>query len=204
MIKPNGYDEASTQGEFEQIEVGGHHLVIKQVSEKVNKNGGNMIVVSFDFANNDKQPHYFMDAFKADIRPDKKWPRRGTAYINVLDKDGKTTRNYKTFCTCYEESNNSKINWIEDSTAWCAQFKNKIIGGNFGIVHSVYEGKEIAPVDLRWFVTDSKVGEVKPPKEKMLSDSEKASLTDGNASTGSGTPDFVQVSDSDLEALPFN
>lgn len=204
MIKPNGYDQTKEQGEFEQIEVGGHHLIIKQVSEKTNKNGGAMIVVSFDFADNDKQPNYFMDAFKADIRPDKKWPRRGTAYINVLDSEGKTTRNYKTFCSCFENSNNVKINWVEDSATWCAQFKNKRVGGAFGIVHSIYDGKEIAPVELRWFITDSKVEETKAPKEKMLSESDKASLNAGNTSTASGTPDFVNVSNSDMEALPFN
>jgi hypothetical protein len=201
MIKPNGYDEASTQGEFEQIELGGHHLIIKQVSEKKNKNGGDMIVVSFDFANNDKQPNFFMNQFKEDIRPEKKWPRRGTSYINVLDSKGNTSRNYKTFCTCFENSNNTKINWVEDSATWCAQFKNKRVGGAFGIVHSIYDGKEIAPVELRWFITNSKVEETKAPKEKMLSDSDKASLNVGNTS---GTPDFVQVTDSEEEALPFN
>ena len=203
MIKPNGYDEASTQGEFEQIELGGHHLIIKQVSEKKNKNGGDMIVVSFDFANNDKQPNFFMNQFKEDIRPEKKWPRRGTSYINVLDSKGNTSRNYKTFCTCFENSNHTTINWVEDPAAWCSQFKNKIIGGAFGIVHSVYEGKEIAPIELRWFVTDSKVAETKVPKEKMLSDEDKAKLAADNT-TITGTPDFVAVSDSDMEALPFN
>jgi hypothetical protein len=119
----------------------------------------------------------------------------------VLDNENKATRNYKTFCSCFENSNNTKINWVEDSATWCAQFKNKRVGGAFGIVHSIYDGKEIAPVELRWFVTNSKVEETKAPKEKMLSDSDKASLNVGNTS---GTPDFVQVADTEAEALPFN
>jgi hypothetical protein len=203
MIKPNGYDEAQVQGEIERPEVGGHHLIIKQVSERQNKNGGDMIVVSFDFAKNDKQPELFMKQFKADVRPDKKWPNKATQYINVLDNEGKTSRGYKTFCSCFENSNNVKINWVEDSAAWCAQFKNKIIGGAFGIVHSIYQGKEIAPVELRWFVTDSKVEETEAPKEKMLSDSDKASLSAGNNNTAPADG-FMNIPDGVDEEVPFN
>ena len=73
MQKPNNYEETQAQGEWTLVELGGHKMVIKQVSEKQSQNGKHMIVVLFDFAPDDKQPNYFMDSFQNDSRPDKKW-----------------------------------------------------------------------------------------------------------------------------------
>lgn len=125
MNMPQGYEQAQVQGERELPELGGHHMIIKNVKVSETKTGKKMIVVSFDFASNDRQPEFFMKAFKADTREDKKWPRRGTQYIVVTGNDGLTSRGYKTFCTCYENSNGAKVKWVEDDEAWCAQFKNK-------------------------------------------------------------------------------
>ena len=85
MQKPAGYDEAQAMGNFIPVELGGHKLVIKQVNEVESKSGDPMIVVLFDFAPDDKQPGYFTEMFKNDIRPDKKWPNQGTQYIMVND-----------------------------------------------------------------------------------------------------------------------
>ena len=74
MQKPNNYDETQAGGEFTPVELGGHKLVIKQVTETKSKSGKDMIVVFFDFAPDDVQPGYFTEQFKNDIRPDKKWP----------------------------------------------------------------------------------------------------------------------------------
>lgn len=81
MQKPNDYDNTQAQGEYIPVELGGHKLVIKQVTETTSKTGKPMIVVCFDFAPDDVQPGYFMEQFKNDIRPDKKWPNQATQYI---------------------------------------------------------------------------------------------------------------------------
>ena len=123
MQKPSGYDEATTMGnQKEAINLGGHHLIIKQVTETLSSTNKPMIVVLFDFAENDKQAGLLMKEFKNDDRADKKWPFRGSQYIMVQDYSdpNKTSRNYKTFCTCFEQSNGTKINWTEDSAAWAA------------------------------------------------------------------------------------
>ena len=52
MKKPNNYEETQAQGEFTPVELGGHHLVIKQVNEKKSSTGKDMLVVLFDFAPN--------------------------------------------------------------------------------------------------------------------------------------------------------
>ena len=110
MQKPNNYDNTPAGGNYEAPEVGGHHMIIKQVNESQTKAGKPMVVILVDFAKNDKQPELFMKQFKDDIRPDRKWPRGGTIYCTTTDKDGKTSRNFKTFCTCYEKSNGATIN----------------------------------------------------------------------------------------------
>lgn len=74
MRKPANYDNTQASGEFTPVELGGHFLIIRDVEETQSKNGKDMIIVRFDFASNDKQPGYFMKAFKDDIRPDKRWP----------------------------------------------------------------------------------------------------------------------------------
>lgn len=50
MQKPNNYDETPAGGEFTPVDLGGHKLIIKQVSETKSKSGKDMIVVLFDFA----------------------------------------------------------------------------------------------------------------------------------------------------------
>ena len=81
MKKPNNYENTQAQGEFIPVELGGHKMVIKSVEERMSKTNKPMIVVFFDFAPGDKQAGYFMESFKNDIRPEKKWPNQGTQYI---------------------------------------------------------------------------------------------------------------------------
>ena len=125
MQKPNGYEEAQASGEFTPVNLGGHHAVIMQVTEKKSSTGKDMIVVVFDFAKNDEQAGYFNDRFKNDTRDDKKWPFNGTKYIMVNDYQdaNKTSRQFKTFCTCFEKSNGTEVNWGLPN--WGAQFKGK-------------------------------------------------------------------------------
>ena len=196
MQKPNGYDEAKAGGDFTPVELGGHYLVIKQVSEKMNKNNQPMIVVLFDFAQNDAQAGYFMESFKNDIRPDKKWPNQATQYINVYDQDGKTSRNFKTFTTCVEHSNAGFTTQWEDK--FCEQFKNKNIGGVCGEQLDYYNGEEKKKRVLRWFVSADKVADAKIPDV-----SETAAYKNRGVS-GTGTDGFMNIPDGIDEELPFN
>lgn len=79
MKKPNNYENTQSLGEFTPVELGGHYLVVKEVLETKSSTGKEMIKVSFDFAQNDKQAGYFMESFKNDIRPDKKVAKPGSA-----------------------------------------------------------------------------------------------------------------------------
>jgi hypothetical protein len=189
----------------EEIALGGHYLIIKQVNETVSSTNKPMIVVLFDFDQTDKQAGLLMKEFKDDDRADKKWPHRGTQYIMVNDYQdpSKTSRSYKTFCTCFEQSNGVKINWVEDSAAWAAQFKNKKIGGAFGVVHSVYQGKEVERTELRWFISDDKVSTCQVPMDKLLNENQKKQLTTSDTQETDNNG-FINIPEGVDEQLPFN
>lgn len=196
MQKPNNYDETPAGGDFTPVELGGHKLIIKQVSETKSKNGKDMIVVLFDFASDDVQPGYFTEQFKNDIRPDKKWPNQATQYILKEDAEGKCNRSFKTFTTCVEHSNTGFTTQWGDN--WGAQFKNKKIGGVFGIVEEEYNGERKKKRKLRWFISSDKVAEAQVPEEKLL-----PSNGTENPYDATGT-DFMNIPDGIDEELPFN
>lgn len=164
MQKPNNFENVKV-GEFTPIIPGGHHMVLKNVEETTSKSGKAMLKVSFDFAKNDCQPEYMMNEFKNDIRPDKKWPHSGTQYIVTEDKDGNCSKSFKSFITCFENSNKCEAIWGEK---FAGQFKNKKIGGVFGKVENEYNGKVTMRTELRWFCDDSKADDAAVPADKML------------------------------------
>ena len=196
MQKPNNYDATPVQGEFTPVELGGHKLVIKQVNETKSKTGKDMIVVFFDFAQDDAQPGYFAEQFKNDIRPDKKWPNQATQYILVLDNEGNTSKSFKTFTTCVEHSNAGFTTQWGDNFG--AQFKDKKIGGVFGIVEEAYNGERKKKRKLRWFVSVDKAKDADIPSEKLLP-------VDNSTPFGPADSDgFMNIPEGIDEELPFN
>ena len=167
MIKPNNYDATQARNEFIPVELGGHKLIIKQVSEKQSSTGKPMIVVMFDFAPDDAQAGYFMEQYKNDIRPDKKWPNAGTQYILTLDSAdaSKVSRSFKGFITSVERSNGFEVEWGDK---FCEQFKNKKVGGVFGLVEEEYNGEIKKRHKLRWFCEDDRADSAAIPADKLL------------------------------------
>lgn len=194
MQKPNNYDNTQASGDFTPVTPGGHHLIIKKVEESKTKTGKPMIIVAFDMADGDSQPKYFTTMFANDIRPDKKWPRSGRQYIVTEDNDGNCSRSFKTFINCVERSNNGfQTTWGD---AFASQFKNKRIGGVFGLVENEYNGKVTKRCELRWFCDDSKADSANVPDPKLLPNTNKTV----------GVPDvngFMSVPDGDDEEVPF-
>ena len=199
MKKPNNYAETQAQGEFTPVELGGHHLVIKQVNEKKSSTGKDMLVVLFDFAKNDKQSGYFMESFKNDIRPEKKWPNQATQYILVYGDDGKTSSKFKTFTTCVEHSNAGFTTQWGDN--FCQQFKNKKIGGVFGEQMDFYNGEEKKKRVLRWFISSDKVADAQVP-DMSETQAYKQYKSNGAIASSDG---FMNIpNDIDDDELPFN
>ncbi len=201
MQKPRNYEETQAQGEFTPVELGGHQMVIKQVTETKSKTGKDMIVVLFDFDQSDKQPEYFMKQFRDDIRPEKKWPNQATQYILVHDEDGKCSRSFKTFTTCVKHSNPGfEESWGDN---WGAQFKNKKIGGVFGPQMDYYNGREMEKRVLRWFVSYDKATDAQIPNlsETQAYKNRVSGYPQGSVPAGDG---FMNIPDGIDEELPFN
>jgi len=194
MQKPSGYDDVQVGG-FTPVELGGHYCMIKQVAERQSSTGKDMIVVVFDFVKPDSQEGYFMEQFKNDVREDKKWPFAGSKYIMVNDYQdpSKTSRQFKSFCTCVENSNGYQIQW--GGKDWAAQFKGKKIGAVFGAEEHEYDGKTSMRHLVRYFCSLDAVKDAKVPEAKLLMTKAKPNNMSAD--------DFVNVPEGSDEVIPF-
>lgn len=202
MKKPEGYDQATAQGEFTPVELGGHYAVIKQVTERESSTGKEMIVVVFDFAPEDTQAGYFSTSFKNNTREDKKWPFNGTKYIMVMDYNdpNKTSRAFKTFCSCTEKSNNFEIKWGVSN--WAKQFAGKKIGVVFGEEENEYEGRITMRRVPKWFCKWDAVQDASIPAPKFISGDRRAAAKTSN-SFASDNDGFMVLPDEADEEIPF-
>ena len=193
MKKPQNYDNVKVGGYIPPM-VGGHHIIIKQVTETQSKAGKDMIVVLFDFDKNDVQPGFFTKEFKDDVRPDKKWPHAGTAYILCEDqKSGDCSKKLKSFITAFEKSNNCDAVWGDK---FAGQFKNKKIGGVFGEVENEYNGKITMRHELRWFCETDRVDGATVPDPVLLN--REPAATNQKADDG-----FMNIPDGGEEEIPW-
>lgn len=203
MNKPNDYENTQASGDYTPVRLGGHKLVIKQVSEKMSSTNKPMIVVLFDFDKGDDQADYFMESFKNDIRPDKKWPNQATKYILTEEaQSDKCSKSFKTFCTCVEKSNPGFSCWKSDNTFNFDGIKNKKVGCNFGEELDWYNGKEVKKRILRWFCSIDKVAEQTIPEVTETEAHKQASSNAAIVSEAGG--DFMAIPDGIPEELPFN
>lgn len=194
MNKPSGYDEVQVGGGFTPVDLGGHYCQIKQVAERKSSTGKDMIVVVFDFVKPDAQEGYFMEQFKNDVREDKKWPFAGSKYIMVNDyqEPSKTSRQFKSFCTCVENSNSYQIQW--GGNDWAAQFKGKKIGAVYGEEEHEYDGKVSKRRLVRYFCSLDAVKDAKIPEAKLLKNVSRPAANDTS---------FVNIPEGTEEEIPF-
>lgn len=204
MQKPNGYDEAQANGEFIPVELGGHYAIIKQVSETQSSTGKDMIVVLYDFVTPDKQAGYFQSSYENDTRDPKKWPFNGSKYILVADYEDpkKTSRNFKTFCTCVEKSNGYTIQW--GGKNWNQQFKGKKIGVVFGEEENEYEGRISMRHVPKWFCKWDAVKDAQIPAPKYLNGVSPAAVSAVSSGTNDTDEDgFMNVPEGADDEIPF-
>lgn len=127
MQKPQGYDETKVMTDFEPLTPGGYVCIIKGVKEGKSRNNNDMLTVYVDIAEGPESLR-FTKEYNDDTREDKKWPFSGTAYIMVLDKDGNTNRQLKTFIENVAESN---VGW---HVVWGNDFAKSFVGKSIGCV----------------------------------------------------------------------
>ena len=105
--KPKDYDSVKV-GEARILPAGGYICKILNAEETTSRNGKPMLKVSFDIDEGEFKG-YFRDLFKgwkenSDDPATVKWPFTGTKWILLYNNEGKTNRDFKSFCTALEDS----------------------------------------------------------------------------------------------------
>ena len=185
--KPAGYDEVQASGDFTPIELGGHKLVIKKI-EDVSNGVVSYLKVMYDTAQDDIQPNYYAEQYKNDTRDTKKWG--GVINIFPTDRDGRTRKKFKQFCTSIERSNNSQIEW---GAKFEQSIVGKVVGGVFGEEEYLDTANNVKTArKLFWFRSVDGIQDAKVPNKRTLEG------TDTNAPDG-----FVNIPEGIDEDLPF-
>ena len=114
--KPKDYDDVRV-GEPRILPAGGYICKILNAEETESRGGKPMLKVSFDIDEGEYKG-YFRDLFKgwkesSDDPATVKWPFTGTKWVMFYNSEGKTNRDFKSFCTALEDSG-TKV-WINDT-----------------------------------------------------------------------------------------
>lgn len=114
--KPKDYDDVRV-GEPRILPAGGYICKILKAEDTESKTGKPMLKVFFDIDEGEFKGYFrdLFDGWKASAEDPKsvKWAFNGTKWILYYDNEGKTNRDFKSFCTSLEDSG-TKV-WINDT-----------------------------------------------------------------------------------------
>ena len=201
--KPSNWDAVEVmEFEYTPIELGGHKGIIMKAEEYTSpQSGKTSLKVSVDTAKDDKQPEYFKEQYKNDVRIDRKWNNSAIKYIS-LGAEENQVKILKAFITAYENSNNCQFDWNKD---W-DQLKGKKIGIVFGMEEYENQAGELKTVNkLREFRSIDKIDNIKIPKVKKLDNSYVDYEEYINSKNSSNDPfsDFGNIVEISSDSLPF-
>lgn len=151
-------------GEYENLELGGHEIVILDAREHKSEFSGNIsLKISVDISGNDKQKGFFKKQYDENTSSDKKWPTGAIKYLSLKDEQ---LGYLKGFITSLEKSNpNFKFN---KKGTW-EQLKNLKLAGQFGLEeYKKQDGTIGTATKLVQFRSLDKLKEIKIPKVKKL------------------------------------
>lgn len=194
MKKFNDYETTQSYSNSEKLPVGGYVLKVANVRYEEGQNGNSdRIQLMFDIAEGE-QKDFFRKQYDAQTSEDKKW--KGTMSIYVPKDDGSeqdtwTKRRFKTIMEAFEASNPSYAwNWDENS------LKGKLIGGVFGEIKTVIDGKDITYVGMRYTITadDVRKGNFKIPDIQYKN---------GATANSGKKDDFMSIPKGSEEEIPF-
>ena len=201
--KPSNWDAVEVmEFDYSPIELGGHKGIIMKAEEYTNpQSGKTSLKVSVDTAKDDKQPEYFREQYKNDVRIDRKWSNSAIKYIPLGEEENQV-KILKAFITAYENSNNCQFDWNKD---W-DQLTSKKIGLVFGAEEYESQSGELKTVNkLREFRSIDKIDNIKIPKVKKLDNSYVDYEEYINSKNSSNEPfsDFGNIVEISSDSLPF-
>ncbi len=168
LKKPNIWDttEGIEYGDYEQLELGGHEVVIKAAYEYTGQSGNTSLRIDVDIAGNDKQAGFYQKQFDNNPSVDRKWSNSACKYIS-LKEDENCVALFKGFTTAVENSNPGyKWNFDEKTLI------GKKLCGVFGLEeYTKQDGTIGTVVKLTQFRSLDKLKDVKIPKVKLIDNS---------------------------------
>lgn len=153
--------EAKEFGEYENLELGGHEIVIRSADKYTGKTGNESLRVQVDIAKGDKQEGFFQKQFDNDTRTDKTWSNSATKYYSLKEEN---LSMLKGFITAVENSNKGfKFDMDETKLA------GKKVAGQFGWEeYQKQDGSIGVATKLVQIRSIDKLDEIKIPKVKKL------------------------------------
>lgn len=184
-----------------QLPPGGYVLKITGVRYEDGQNGfSDRIVVAFDVLEGE-YAGFFKKKFDADMSEDKKW--KGSTILYIPKEDGSkedewTTKKFKTFTNALEDSNKN-YHWDWEEKKW----KNLLIGGAFGEVHTLIDGKQIQYTTFKsaYSVDDIRNNNFRIPKPQYKNGTHVTNMPPTNSTFSSDG--FISTDDIDDEGVPF-
>ena len=139
MYKPNDYDSI-TLSNFKELPPSGYVCRIIKAEERKTSTDKPMLVVALDICEGE-YCGYFMNLFRERKKNSEtplrvKYPNNGMAYIVVLNAEGQTRKQFKSFVTSVEESGRH-IEWGDN---FCKSLEGATVGVLFG--REEYEGND--------------------------------------------------------------
>ena len=194
--------EAKEFGEYENLELGGHEIVILDAREHKSEFSGNIsLKISVDISGNDKQKGFFKKQYDENTSADKKWPIGSVKYLSLKDEQ---LGYLKGFITSLEKSNpNFKFN---KKGKW-EQLKNLKLAGQFGLEeYKKQDGTIGTATKLVQFRSLDKLKEIKIPKVKKLDgslveyeDYKETKTVKNNSNSFKEFTDLVEITDNLLD-----
>ena len=194
--------EAKEFGEYENLELGGHEIVILDAREHKSEFSGNIsLKISVDISGNDKQKGFFKKQYDENTSADKKWPTGAVKYLSLKDEQ---LGFLKGFITSLEKSNpNFKFN---KKGTW-EQLKNLKLAGQFGLEeYKKQDGTIGTATKLVQFRSLDKLKDIKIPKVKKLDgslveyeDYKETKTATNNSSSFKEFSDLVEITDNLLD-----
>ena len=194
--------EAKEFGEYENLELGGHEIVILDAREHKSEFSGNIsLKISVDISGNDKQKGFFKKQYDENTSTDKKWPTGAVKYLSLKDEQ---LGFLKGFITALEKSNpNFKFN---KKGTW-EQLKNLKLAGQFGLEeYKKQDGTIGTATKLVQFRSLDKLKDIKIPKVKKIDgslveyeDYKETKTVKNNSNPFGELNDLVEITDNLLD-----
>lgn len=167
LKKPTDWDKIDgiEYGDYEQLELGGHEVVIKNAYEYTGKTGNVSLKIEVDIIGKDKQAGFYQKQYDNNISSDRKWPSGACKYVS-LKEDENCIALFKGFTTAVENSNPGyKWNFDEQTLI------GKKLCGVFGLEEFEKQDGTIGTmVKLTQFRSLDKLKDVQIPKVKLIDD----------------------------------